>query len=410
MERLRKSYLSHLEDNSCAWNGQPGIFAKIDWFTAVFKNVSISDVLNCIQLEKFDTVDFQNVYANRLLTSTGAVPEVMFNFNGVVLQLRFESVLYELGINDLDEKDFNDLFYVPFQYIRMDISGKGLDYLRSIGIDVDTVLRQEFKLTTGEYHPTRCDVAFDLVDYCGDFVTECRKVCAANQDPVTHRVPAQSKGGIKWSERGGDQNTLYLGSVGSDRLLRIYDKKLQFVQANKWQSDSPFKCGDQLPETWIRMELQVRRPSECGKVLYGSTSFEDVFKYIYDKFAVRDLRYNSPRHREPGEVNEIWVALFDWNKITSLLQNWYFVQLKTVKDRAEDYVFGQALTNIALLIAHYGTDGFIAIVLKLIRDLQTSPLPMHRRKIQRLEDMLLSEDFTFPPYVSKDENGLFVFK
>lgn len=410
MERLRKSYLSALEDNHCEWNGQPGIFAKIDWFTAVFKNCSVADVLNAIELEKFDTVDFEKVFADRLLTSVGAVPEVLFNFNGVVIQLRYESVLYELGLNELTEEDYNDLFYLPFQYIRMDISGKGLDYLRSIGIDVDTVLRQEFKLTTGEYHPTRCDVAFDLVDYCGDFVTECRKLCAANQDPVTHRVPAQSKGGIKWSDRGGDQNTLYLGSVGSDRLLRIYDKKLQFVQANKWQSDSPFKHGDHLPDTWIRIELQVRRPSECGKVLYTSGGFEDIFKYVYDKFAIRDLGYVSPTRREPSEVNQLWVALFDWNKITALLQNWYFVQLRTTVERAEDYVFGQALTNIALLIAHYGKQGFIDAVIKEIHTLQTSSLPMHRRKIQRFENMLLGENFTFPANVHKDKNGLFVFQ
>lgn len=246
MNKIKKSYLTGTEESPGLWDGQPSIFCKYDWFTCVFNDVSLKDVLDCIQFFDYDNDDYLKCFSQRILTSVGALPEISLNFNGAHINLRYESLLYLTGSVDLADLDPYKVLNTCLPYIRLDISGSGLDYFRSIGISIDTILNKPFDLPYGSYHPTRADIAFDLIDYAPDFLDQCKEACHRLAHKDTGRVPAQSNGGIKWSERGGDQNTLYLGSVGSDRLLRIYDKKLQFMNAKKFVSSCPYRNGDQL--------------------------------------------------------------------------------------------------------------------------------------------------------------------
>lgn len=410
MNKIKKSYLTGTEESPGLWDGQPSIFCKYDWFTCVFNDVSLKDVLDCIQFFDYDNDDYLKCFSQRILTSVGALPEIALNFNGAHINLRYESLLYFTGSVDLADLDPYKVLNTCLPYIRLDISGSGLDYFRSIGISIDTILNKPFDLPYGSYHPTRADIAFDLIDYAPDFLDQCKEACHRLAHKDTGRVPAQSNGGIKWSERGGDQNTLYLGSVGSDRLLRIYDKKLQFMNAKKYVSSCPYRSGDQLPSSWLRIELQVRRERECSYVLYDLNSFEEVFRYIYDKFAIRELKLDLPSRREPGEVTACWVLLFDWNVIHKLIQNKNFVQFRGVLERSENYIFDQALGNVVLLLATYGKDGFIRAVLDKFNQLQSSPLPYNQRRFSRIvENILLANDYTLPDYFLLN-NGVYCLK
>lgn len=405
-----KKYLSSIENFSWSWNGLPAIIAKMDWFSGVFKNVSVEDVFSFLEIDEYDTVDFRDIFVNRFEVNHSGIPEVVLNLNGVMIEFRLYSILHELSINDIEDGDVFDIFSTPLEYVRLNISGSGLDYLRTIGLDVDVKFREQFVLAPeASFHPTRVDVAFDLLDYHYDFITKCKDLCRRVQDPKTFRVPAESKGGVKWSERGGDQDTLYLGSTGSDKLLRIYDKKLQYIQANKFTSNCPYNNDGQLPESWIRFELQSRRPQECSYVLYDCQSYVDVFKYIYNKFAIRELKYVSATRREPGEVAQIWQELFDWNKVPALFQNSYFVQFKHPLVRAKDHILGSAKTNLWFLRSVMGWDGVGAMLEEEFHRCQTSGFAGDKRTIKRLESLFMSLDFKLPDNVFKTVDGIYHF-
>lgn len=308
-----------------------GIFYKIDWSTIMFSNISLSLISEIFDLGL--SSDFSSIFSSRyLVCPAGLGTSYCIRYNGILFQLPYYELVYgiEKSIEELTEYD---LLNFNFDKIRMDISASGLDYLRNKGIDIENLFRSELaneSLDNGfEYHFTRIDYAFDLINYKPEFLKRCYAMCSAYESGkgrVTCGAGLQGKddgsvGGLKWSYKCGSENTLYLGSPGSEKLLRIYDKKLEYESKNKYASECPYKVNGELPESWIRIEFQHRNET---LLLAENYSAESVFKYIFKRFAIK----NGQGDHRYTKICDDWLNLYDWSKIPAILQNANFAELR----------------------------------------------------------------------------------
>lgn len=351
---------------------ETGIFAKIDWYSAVFESCSINDVLHFIGLEEEQDEFFGNAFSRAL----GYDTQVTYAFDGVSIAVSYSLINhFAVDTGDLSVFDF------VFDRIRLDISGSGLDNLRekwsSSGLQVDTLdthLRTEQVLDRGAYHITRCDFAFDLIDYKPEFLDTIIEFLNGNplkRAPIMH-LPS----GLQYSIRTGDQKTVYLGSPRSDRMLRIYDKKMQSLDNNGiWIKNMEFAGAD----SWIRIELQTRNKIAHGLCL-GEGSFYSIFRYIYENFCFRDYNFCAER---PKPV-QFWDDLFDWDAIPEIIQNLHYVNTVSTADRAEKYVFGTAFKSICIYLATHSKHEFLARIDSLVSSMCDSDDYELNKKYQAL--------------------------
>lgn len=316
----------------------------------------------------------------------------------------------------LDSIDPIEFFNKPLGYIRLDLMGKALDYLRSSGIDIDSLVfvPLDSKLPPdAAYHYTRLDFAYDLLDYKPQFLKLCKTACHLYESP-NHRLSITgSDTGVSWSERNGDQDTLYLGKPAGNKLLRIYDKKLQFDQANRYLTDSPYFYNDDsgvkiVPSSWIRIELQTRREKDCHNLLFGkNASFLSIFKFIYEHYAIKEGQgLNVP-------ICDFWTDLFDWNYIPSIIQNANCAVYVNPFERASNYISGCALGPIMQVYAQIGPRAFIIWMEQQLSFMQSAPVgsSVNRRLNRILDKILFSNHGTFPEYLIKDSrSGELTFK
>ncbi len=435
----RKKYLTALEEKNRQWLGEQAIFPKFDYVTIMFKNVSFRRVLDFLHFKFISDYDFRAMIASRLFTRSSDKQglDVILTFNGCrfYLDSLTLSQLYKCKDEELDDlfddvisNDFVDvsnkntvqkndydlrIFNTRFNKIKLDISGTGLDYLRENGFDPETVFFRHLDgFDSKEYHYTRIDVAYDLIDYMPDFVTECKKSARESMDPDTLRCPVKSGNAVKWSSRGGSENTIYFGSTKSERLLRIYDKKLQFTQSNMYASKCPYKWGDTLPRSWIRIELQCRNPQACGEILYDCGTFKDVFRYIYDKYAQREVEKRYDSNVKWRGIYSHWDNLFDWNKIPLLLQKSNFVQLgESTYVRIYAYIMNNCLRGIQCLRAIHGNEGFLQLCDETWSNRQDSSLSTDHRSVIAFENTVfelkdeLKYDNGLLPFLYRDDSG-----
>lgn len=339
---------------------ETGIFAKIDWFSAVFESCSINDVLRFIGLEEEQDEFFGNAFSRAL----GYDTQVTYAFDGVSIAVSY-SLVNHFALNLED----NTVFDFVFDRLRLDISGTGLDNLRCKWVEAgcsldtfDTHLRTEQVLERGQMHVTRCDFAFDLIDYKPDFLDTIIEYLAGN--PLSRAPIMHLTSGLQYSVRTGDQKTVYLGSPRSDRMLRIYDKKMQSCDDHGcWVKNMEYSGAD----SWIRIELQTRNKIAHG-LCYGDGGMYSIFRYIYENFCFRD--YNI--HRNNATPVSFWDDLFDWDAIPPIIQNLHFVSSVSTIERAEKYVFGTAFKSILILIAAYKKSGFLDKIDYLFEMMQSS--------------------------------------
>lgn len=378
----------------------------IDWYQAVFNDCTIQDVFESIHVNYLVTDDVEKVFAERFFVSVGYETNLVFNFNGIILKLRaydLQMLLHEHGLNDFDELDVGVFDWV-FPYVNLTLSGQTLGYLRSCGIDVNDILFKPLEINRegATYHVTRVDFAFDLVNYCPNFIDDCIDQIERSRLPSGRLMTIGRSSGMCYSVRLGDQKTIYLGSGKSNKLLRIYDKKLQFQ--NKL-GECPYNEGLEVPESWIRIELQCRRESECHKLLYGSNGdIMKVLRYVYDEFAlVESDGSNSGRERH---VSEVWISLWDWESIGKIIQNANCVQTSNSFDRAVSYIEKQAFSAIVEVMAHLGTNGFVDLIKMLWSDMQFSDDLFKQRRSLNIKGRILSHSGILPDRV-KDINGIY---
>lgn len=384
---------------------KPQIVAKLDWLTLVYEGACVDDILSVL-CGDIDFTELDQAFSRRVEHSYGYITDLFINYNGIQLAFHMSELLDLFDYLTLNSDGFDSFsfFNTKFAYIRVDISGSGLDFIRSLGIDVDTCFRSREYLSGGVkshvFHVTRVDTSFDLINYGSDFLDRQIQICREFGNKETLRIAfAGKRGGAAYSIREGDQKTLYLGTGRSDHLLRIYDKLLQFRKSGKLGS-CPYNEEDSdgnviIPQSWIRIELQCRPRKGNDFILFGTESYLDVFMWIKNNFSLRS---------EGGRCDPSWIELFDWDECNAIIQNANSVQYVDVLDRSESWVKGIAFSNICTLVAFKGWKYFIEMINKQFVKLQLSQNPIDQKRSTALFCKIFSS--TSNPIFLNNEMGI----
>lgn len=292
------------------------IYCKIDWLTLMFFDSTMNDVLKWLHLD--DCVS--DFCLSRFEQSRGYDQVFKFIYNGVML----ETSTFSFYGEDLDVSIFDTV--VP--KIRLELSGTALDYLRSIGVDMnDYRLVEPILSEGGSYHFTRCDWAFDFINYKPDFVDRMIDHINTHKLP-SERIPlASTKGAISCKLVTCGQKTIYLGSPQSDRMLRVYDKRMQHLNLTTQTYCKPNPYGD--PDSWFRIEWQTRNKF-ANNLVHGydekgvPADFKSILKDIFDRYAFADGTIDARNKARP--CVDFWLSLFDWSDLEKrIIQNANFV-------------------------------------------------------------------------------------
>lgn len=402
---------------------QFNVFPKFDWLSLVWNDVSFGQIANIFGLWKiYDQLGFVNAF-NTIYCRSNLFDYSEFSFNG------FRVVV----IGDPDK--FRDDGFVNFydkklKWIKTDISGAGLDYIRNKGFDIDRMIFglrnascKVCEVPESPFHVTRVDIAFDLINFMPEFLDESVNLCHqyGNCNSVRVRGTGNTKKPISWSFREGNQKTLYLGSSGSDKLCRIYDKKLQFDQApNKWlscpyvkikgcppgtflneYSDDVLKNAErENPQSWLRIEAQLRN-DPANMIVDSENDFLKIFKWIYDQFGILD----DPK----AKTCTLWDSMFDWGKIPSIIQNANCVeQPPDYIKSSERYIFGNGLSLLLIQMAKLGPSAFIQYTNFLLKQLQLSSKSSDSRRWNRiLGKYWAAFDFKDQKSFRRDDLGIY---
>ena len=284
------------------------VYCKVDWLTVVFFDTSMNHVLKWLHLG--DCVS--DFCAGAYQQCRGYDDVFKFRYNGVLLET--SSFNYYGHVLD------TSVFDIIVPKLRLDISGSGLDFLRSIGVDMNSYRFNVPDLPEGgNYHFTRCDFAFDFINYKPEFVDRLIQHIQDNALP-SGRVPlASTKGAIGCKVVTCNQKTVYLGSPQSDRMLRVYDKRMEQMdlQSQTYRNSNPYNN----PDSWFRIEWQVRNRFCNDLVQDRNLEFKHILKLIFDKYAFADGSVRRDR-----AVVDFWNDLFDWSHpVTRTLHILHFV-------------------------------------------------------------------------------------
>lgn len=333
-------HVREVSDISCRKLDDDGrVYAKIDWLTVMFFDCSLQHVLDWIQLGDCVSDFCADVYEQ----ARGYDNVFKFRYEGIMLET---SSFSYYGIEQ-DER----LFDLIVPKIRLELSGSALDYLRSIGLNMDTYRFQSPVLPEGgSYHFTRCDFAFDFVNYQPRFLDALIDHINVHQLP-SGRVPlASTKGAIGYRIVTGGQKTVYLGSPQADKMLRVYDKRLQYVNqlTDTYIKENPYSD----PDSWIRIEWQTRNKVANNLVLDSALEFKHILKMIFEAYSFADGTQDN--HNVSRSVVPFWLNLFPWQEIESrLVQNSNFVQYESPDVK----VINRFEQNIRSFIFYYSLVG-----------------------------------------------------
>ena len=311
-----------------------GIYMKVDWLTVIFEDCTMYEVLCWINMQdsvlEFALGQYEVV---RTLNT-----EFVFQYNGV--QLYTPDLHYYLDDSKLDCKVFD----IPLKKIRLDLSGSALDFLRSTGLDMNTHIFNEPQLSeAGQYHFTRIDYAYDFINYCPDFMNEFKRYIDNNIFP-TGRVPCRGvNGGMLAQVKTGKEFTIYIGATGSDRLLRCYDKKLQFIDrmTGIYNKANPYNN----PDSWFRIEWQCRNKF-ADELIFNKVDQLSVFKKLYDHY-----KFSEKKRTATGRAPVMFMEkLLNWDKIVlpAIRQNLHLVKIASLPERIIAWEENIALLNNTL--------------------------------------------------------------
>lgn len=285
---------------------------KFDAFSGVFQNSTLVEVTDFFAITNITEGFWLDAAPTISSCAYGTV--VRFVFNYICFEVRlyeFKAALSALQI-DGDQK-LDRVTDYEFSTIRVSMNGKGLDYLRSIEVPVEDLLT----VMHPKMHPTRIDIAFDFYNYGNEFLDRLCDFVSRRNESLTPSgllsclgVP----GGISFvAKNGANETTFYFGSKNSNKMLRIYDKYKERVNAGRGMFNETIRyqaSADKEPEllqvaTWLRFEWQLRDGDAVEKLYsdyrgcYGTAILKKIWEYYQIK------RYNA------AKPVKFWKEFFD---------------------------------------------------------------------------------------------------
>lgn len=297
---------------------EQGIYYSVDWFTMMVHKASIFEVVDSIfQGKSITREDFEAAFAGKTYRQAAYGEQIAFKFHSSYINVPARDCMIMFP-NGIGEMSYVDLFDVVWPEIRVDFSGERLDVLRSNDVDVETFFHDLKVNTDLDFKITRIDFAFDVIDYKPDFLDNFIAACRAYAtDNIVPRVPV-GRGAKKFEIKDGSQKTLYIGAGngGARDILRVYDKKLEYLQKGKFEDQCPYGTPGDRPASWTRIEFQTRR-EYCEMLSVYLTRPLEILRNIYDMYGPHKQR-NGVTKPVP---DAFWDEFFDWQKIPQIIQN-----------------------------------------------------------------------------------------
>lgn len=345
------------------------ILTSLDWYSAMFYDHTVREVVEYLGIDFVGC--FDELYQDAFTRSIGFEEKIVFRYNGISIECPYTSMIGKVDFDDIS------VLEVSFPTLRLDISGSGLRWLRgNVNAAIDDFLRTQREDLRMKV--TRSDFAFDLIDYKPHFLADCINFVYDLGLPARLQVMNKTVA-LTYSVRTGDQSTLYIGNPSSEKLLRIYDKKMQYSKAGvDWVKPYDLEPNVETPpDSWIRIELQTRRGT-AQSLLYGEGDYLSIFKYIYEHYCFRDTR-KLPSYVPQGA--DFWDELFNWTEIEAIIQNANSVQYRSYSEKVSTSVYGRYFSLIVSAICRDGLEGFL---LKLNQELYSLQVP----KVDEAEERL----------------------
>lgn len=341
------------------------VYSKLDWFTCMAYGVSFKDVFEALCIDEAYWQDFLNEPFQR---NMGYVTKQVFCLNGVNVEFTIDENERLLKCENLFEEKIHE--------IRLDITGKGLDWLRTF-CDIDSKLRDPQMLCNVKpVKIKRADFAFDFVnckeDFLDTFINYLKdKEREANFNTYSNRLTICNHRYLQYKYVVGyGEKVLYLGSTRSERLIRIYDKLLQYMSEGLIVKDLPKFSEDENVRSWWRWELQTRHAT-AHEMLYGSSRNNlEVLKDITKTY----------RLSKDGERLTFLDDLMDWEHIYELREMKILDELLTVKQTNRTKI-DRSLQEIILFIAIHGWTCFLNTINSRISSLDESSLKSSARNL-----------------------------
>nr|DAF67429.1 MAG TPA: REPLICATION INITIATION PROTEIN [Inoviridae sp.] len=390
-----------------------GVYAKLDWYTVMLYNTSISKIMHKLRI---DTEMYEELLDSAFERSYGFVSNAVFSVHGIAIELKWDDYIGIAGDQTLDDDGRRaGLFETEFAKMRVDISGCGLDYLRDVSPDIVVGFTDPLFWSDDPAlaKVTRSDFAFDFVNYKPGFVDKF--ICwiqdaerSGFMSQKSSRLSIGSNGGVQYSYRCGDQKTIYLGSTRGDKLLRIYDKLLQYQKNGVIIKPLPeVFSGEGDVTSWYRIELQTRR-KRADEYLYGiNGDLTRVLRVLFDRYLVRD---------RDGMPLEFLLDLYNWGDLPPIIQNAKYDQSPPVLAQAHAYVTGQAFRSIFIVLARYGAHAFVDMINRRARQMyagrSTSAVMGHIGLNRRIAQMCEEEKLDLKDLAGlyKDSNLYYIKK
>lgn len=372
---------------------EPTMVCKIDYYSSVWYSHSIRDVLTFLKLGNSIHLFLEDF---KLVVNSTMGNVINFTYKGITLSVPFvDFVSIQKNVDDFvkteEIKDFK------FSTIRLNLSGQPLDLLRHYffklegqAVSLDEYLRIPPKDLGLNFHPTRVDFAFDFINYGADFFDHAFGFLndRRNLTPSGRLSITGLQHGITFKPINSPlERTLYIGSSGSDRYIRIYDKVLESKSRNKGVlGDTPFAGIHPMQiDSWIRFEWQLRSKS-CGPTLYalpegGATFWDALLQEVIIYYEFRSMRNQKPI------PPKFWRNFFNveflgsLNKITDFVSKDGIVQ-KTDREKIDDYVEHRIIKSNLLYIMIHGENKFIQLHRRYFYEL-TAPCEDPARELIR---------------------------
>lgn len=311
-----------------------GLTVSLDWISITFtEKITVEEVIDFLGLNE---VDFTTL-------PKGA--------NGYKSQRRLSG--YDIYILYDGNEDMG---------IHVDISGSSVSYLlkayketkliatpfgEAYDLGDDTVLANFIKDVQSLGHFTRLDLAVD--DYgCKYYSLDELSKKLANKCYVSKwRTYRELTDNGLYNKQG---HTIYLGSVQSDIMLRIYDKQLE---QNKGLDAGSEKY---ISEKWVRWELQLRgnrADDVAGHLLLGVPFGKVTIGILSYYFRIICLDDKSNRSRCTNETK--WNRFIeDVTKLRLAVKH----SEKTLEEK-ENWIKKQVAPTLAALVIHSGDINYL---------------------------------------------------